>query len=113
MYGAAYTWLLQFLVVVNFFVTVGYARWAWTLLSLAARNRSVLCPDDDRYDVGVMANLRQIFGPRPMLWALPLPGSETRFEGLEFPLNPHPSCSSPPPIEEKAAAEEQKQRKLV
>ena len=68
-------------------------KWAWTLLTLAAnaaRNRTVLAPNDDRYDVGAYTNLRQIFGERMLLWLLPLPGTETRFDGLDFPLNPNP-----------------------
>jgi len=93
-----------FVAIVNLFITAGYGRWAWTLLSLAARNRTVLRPRDDRYDVGVYANLSQILGERVALWLLPLPGTETAFDGLDFELNPHPKELQ---TEEEAADEEE------
>ena len=88
--GETYAFLTWFMVFVNLLLTLGYGRWAWVLFSLAAHNRTVLRPSDDRYDVGAYANLRQIFGDQPLLWALPLPNSETPFDGLDFPLNPKP-----------------------
>ena len=41
-------------------------------LLLIVLNRTTLAPADARFDVGVLANWRQVFGVRPWLWALPL-----------------------------------------
>ena len=88
--GSTHAALTPYLCLLNLMVTAAYGRWACCLFHHAARNRTVLCPHDDRYDVGTLANLRQIFGAGPvLLWPLPMPWGATRFTGLSYPLNPH------------------------
>lgn len=43
-------------------------------LILVLFNRTTLEPTNARYDIGLLANWRQVFGARPALWALPLTG---------------------------------------
>ena len=53
----------------------------------ALHNRVTLAPEDDRFDVGIVANARQIFGRRSLLWLLPVPGTASPGDGLSFPMS--------------------------
>ncbi|KAL1525676.1 hypothetical protein AB1Y20_020526 [Prymnesium parvum] len=57
---------------------------------MVAFNRTTLHPLDWRYDVGVFANLKQVFGRQIWLWALPVMGDGPDADGLEWQL--HPQC---------------------
>jgi len=76
---------------------------ALTQLLLVAYNRTSLEPDDDRYDVGVAANWRQVFGRS--CWALPVRpqrgAAQPEADGLSWPTNPKGSQTS----RERAAPE--------
>ena len=50
-------------------------------LALSAFNRTTLEPNNPRYDRGLQANWRQIFGGRALFWALPLLGGGTEGGG--------------------------------
>ena len=54
-------------------------------ITLAARGRTTLDVSDDRYDVGWLANLRQVFGVNIFLWPFPLQGSGPSVDGLFYP----------------------------
>jgi hypothetical protein len=57
---------------------------AWSQLGLAARGRTSLEPYDATYDVGMLHNLRTVFGHRVVLWPLPWPGTHTSADGLRW-----------------------------
>ena len=58
-------------------------------LYLVLRNRTTVGDREEerRYDVGVAANWRQVFGRRPLLWLLPVDG-EQDCDGIHWPENP-------------------------
>ena len=37
-------------------------------------------------DMGWVANLKMVFGERPYLWALPIPGTQSECDGLSWPM---------------------------
>ena len=81
-------------VIVNVFASLLLTGFFAYNMNLAMRNRTTLDPDDSRFDVGIIQNLRQIFGSKPWLWALPVHGAgslmddESPFRGHRCPLNP-------------------------
>ena len=85
-----------------------YVRWFYVLLAInaaaacflgdlgaravshALRNRVLISPGDDRYDVGLLKNCQSVFGDSAFFWLLPIPGTAGSGDGLSFPLNANP-----------------------
>lgn len=84
----AYTLGLACTVVANLVGTFLLGFTALEHVMLVARNRTVLSPRDSRYDVGLRANLAQVFGANPLLWLLPVVGGGPVSDGVHYPLNP-------------------------
>ena len=62
-----------------------FSLWhTWLLIA----NRTTMQPDDARYDVGAGANIRQVMGRQPWLWAVPIVGAGSSVDGVHWPLNP-------------------------
>ena len=57
---------------------------AWLVL----RNRTTLAPNERRYDVGLVANVRQVMGRQAALWLLPIEGAGPTVDGIHWPLSP-------------------------
>ena len=55
---------------------------------LLVRNRTTMAPEDKRYDVGALANIRQVMGRDARLWLLPVLGAGSTVDGMHWPLNP-------------------------
>ena len=55
---------------------------------MVLRNRTTVEPDEKKYDVGLVANVRQVMGRDAALWLLPLEGAGPTVDGIHWPLNP-------------------------
>ena len=55
---------------------------------LVLRNRTTLAPNERRYDVGLVANVRQVMGRQAALWLLPIEGAGPTVDGIHWPLSP-------------------------
>lgn len=87
--GPRYVWWSYVFIALNFAAMCFLGDLGGRAVSHALRNRVLLSPDDDRYDVGLWKNIRAVFGDVAALWLLPLPGTASSGDGLSFPLNPH------------------------
>ena len=75
---------------------------AWLVL----RNRTTLAPNERRYDVGLVANVRQVMGRQAALWLLPIEGAGPTVDGIHWPLSPDAAkhareardTAPPPPV---------------
>lgn len=54
---------------------------------LVLRNRTTFAPHERRYDVGVVANVRQVMGRHAALWLLPIEGAGPTVDGIHWPLS--------------------------
>lgn len=55
---------------------------------LVLRNRTSHAPEERQYDVGTVANIRQVMGRDAALWLLPLKGAGPTVDGIHWPLGP-------------------------
>ena len=57
-----------------------------------------------RYDVGLVANVRQVMGRQAALWLLPVEGAGPTVDGIHWPLSPdadkhaREAHDTPPPV---------------
>lgn len=84
----AYALLLTLTVPANLLAALLLAWLSIEQVQLAARNRTTLEPTDGRYDMGLAANLRQIFGANALYWWLPTRAELPDGNGYSWPLNP-------------------------
>lgn len=61
---------------------------AFEQLENVLRNRTTLEPRQTKYDVGALANWRQVFGDRPLTWLLPTVPRLSAADGYSWPHNP-------------------------
>lgn len=108
----AYALLLACTIVLNLLGAVMLGGIACQHLFLVARNRTTLEPRDTRYDVGLRANLAQVFGARPLLWLLPAGGGPAS-DGVHYPLNPQYKVGGGGASGRGRRAAEQRRRRLV
>ena len=88
--GSRYVWWCYAFLALNAAASWFLGDLGLRAMSHALRNRVLLSPDDDRYDVGLLKNIRSVFGESPAFWLLPIPGTASSGDGLSFPLNPSP-----------------------
>ena len=65
--GARYVWWCYAFLAINAAATWFLGDLAGRAVSHALRNRVLLSPDDDRYDVGLWKNCQSVFGDSPLL----------------------------------------------
>ena len=85
--GSRYLYSLAVSIPLNFLAAWFIGDLACRSFLLALGNRTWLEPDDARYDVGSVANLRAVLGDNPLLWLLPLPRTGSSGDGLVWPIN--------------------------
>ena len=85
--GAAYLHAMPWLIPPTALAIAFLAYLGPTSAQLAVRGRVWIDPHDSRYDMGLVANTRQVFGDQPLLWLLPLPGTSATGDGVCFPMN--------------------------
>lgn len=85
--GGAYLQMLYWMMPPTCLAIAFLAYLGLTSAQLAVRGRVWIDPHDDRYDVGLLANTRQVFGEWSVLWLLPLPGTSAAGDGVRFPIN--------------------------
>lgn len=62
---------------------------AWHLRMVLRNATSIGTPEEARYDVGPAANVRQVFGRRPVLWGLPVWLDDApEGDGIHWPIKP-------------------------
>jgi hypothetical protein len=79
---------------------------AWHLRMALRNATSIGTPEEVRYDVGTAANVRQVFGRRPLLWGLPVWLDDApEGDGIHWPTKPMTKPTTKPESVRESRAE--------
>ena len=70
--GVQYVWAVSSSALLNPIAAIALLSMTANQVGLVLRNRTTLDPDDARFDLGTWNNWRQVFGPDPWLWLVPV-----------------------------------------